>query len=229
MYDRERLARLARHVASTVEDGSLLGLGSGSTAEAVIRELGSRIAQGAHFTGVPTSKLTAEIATECGINLIEFDHVQSLELGIDGADEISPALDLIKGRGGALLHEKLVALTCRRFVIVAASEKLVEQLGTRLPLPVEVVQFGSDKTGRRLAELGLNPTMRKGDGSSPYVTDGGHFIFDCATGPIDAPMELASAIKQTAGVVEHGLFVGVATEAITVDHQGNIEHLKRNN
>jgi ribose 5-phosphate isomerase A len=227
MDDGERLPRLAQHVASIVQNGSALGLGSGSTAEAVIRALGERVAKGSVFSGVPTSKRTAELARACGINLVEFDGSTRLDLGIDGADEISPELHLVKGRGGALLNEKLVALSCDRFVIVAASEKLVDQLGTRLPLPVEVVQFGWEQTRQRLGALNLKPQLRTKPNGSPFVTDGGHFIVDCATGPIEDPAKLAIAIKQTTGVVDHGLFIGMASEAITVDRDGNINYVRR--
>jgi ribose 5-phosphate isomerase A len=227
MDDGERLSRLARHVASIVQDGALIGLGSGSTTEAVIRALGERVAKGSVFSGVPTSKRTVKLARSCGIELVEFGGNSRLELGIDGADEISPELHLVKGRGGALLNEKLVALSCDRFVIVAASEKLVEQLGTRLPLPVEVVQFGWEHTRQRLADISLKPQLRIEPNGSPFVTDGGHFIVDCATGPIAEPAKLAFAIKQTTGVVDHGLFIGMASEAITVDPDGNINHLRR--
>jgi ribose 5-phosphate isomerase A len=225
MDDGERLSRLARHVASIVQDRALIGLGSGSTAEAVIRALGERVAKGLVFSGVPTSKRTAELARSWGIKLVEFDENSRLDLGIDGADEISPELHLVKGRGGALLNEKLVALSCARFVIVAASEKLVDQLGTRLPLPVEVVQFGWEQTVKRLFDLGLKPRLRTDPNGSPFITDGGHFIVDCATGPIADPAKLAIAIKQTTGVVDHGLFIGLASEAVTVDPNGEIHHL----
>ncbi len=226
MDDSERLFRLASEVASDVPDGALLGLGSGSTAEAVIRELGNRVEQGAIFSGVATSMRTARLASSCGIRLVDLNDIESLEIGIDGADEISPELDLVKGRGGALLYEKLVALACSRLVIVAACEKLVEKLGTRLPLPVEVVQFANDKTRERLESLGLQPTLRISAEGLPVVSDGGNFIFDCASGPIDSPEELDRAIKLTAGVVDHGLFLKMASEVITVDREGKIQHLK---
>jgi len=223
MHDQERLAKLADYVAALVPNNALLGLGSGSTAEAVIRALGQRVARGFSFRGVPTSTRTGEVAGSVGIELVDFNDVDQLDLGIDGADEISPELHLVKGRGGALLNEKLVAVACKRFVIVAASEKLVTQLGTRLPLPVEVVAFGWEHSAVQLAKLGIRPDLRKTPEGKPFVTDGGHYILDCATGPILDPELLSVAIKLEPGVVEHGLFIDMASEAITIDPDGEIQ------
>lgn len=228
------LLALARRAADEVESGMVVGLGSGSTAEAVVRELGRRVADGLKVTGVPTSERIAELARSVGIPLVTLDQAVArgltLAVGIDGADEIDAALNATKGRGGALLYEKLVALECQRWVMVAAEEKWVEQLGTRLPLPVEIVSLGWRATLRRLERLGLNPTLRragpKGSTTPPdaptFVTDGGHFILDCATGPIGDPAGLAAAIKGTTGVVEHGLFLGIASAAYLADPEGNV-------
>lgn len=228
METAERLSILARHAAALVEEGMTVGLGSGSTAEAVIRTLGERVAAGLRVTGVPTSANTAALATRLGIHLIELDAVDRIDLGIDGADEIDPALNLVKGRGGALLWEKLVAQSCERWIVVAASEKLVERLGTRMPLPVEIVPYGARRTVARIEALagGRAPIRRNADGA-PFVTDGGHLIVDLATGPIlDAP-SLAYALKAITGVVDHGLFVGFADAALTVDEQGAVTELYR--
>jgi ribose 5-phosphate isomerase A len=222
MDDQQRLDRLARYVASIVPTNATVGLGSGSTAEAVVRALGSRVQEGLTISGVPTSRRTADLATSCGISLLDFSEVETLDLGIDGADEISPQLDLVKGKGGALLYEKLVALACQRFVVVASSEKLVARLGTRLPLPVEIVPFGSEKTAARVRALGLEPTLRCGTQGAPFVTDGGHHILDCKTGPIEDPAELAQILKSTPGVVDHGLFISIADEAIVIDQVGQL-------
>src|SRR5687768_11158061 len=182
MDDAPRLDALAQRAAAEVQDGMTLGLGSGSTAEAVVRALGARVAGGLTVRGVPTSERTAALAGSIGIPLLSLDEVDRLDLGIDGADEIDPGLNLVKGRGGALLHEKLVALACADWLIVAAAEKLVGQLGTRMPLPVEVVPLGWRTTSTRVASLGLEPTLRtKPDSDEPYVTDGGHYILDCQT------------------------------------------------
>jgi len=238
MDDAQRLAALARRAADEVTPGMTLGLGSGSTAEAVIRELGARVAAGLPIRGIPTSDRTAELARDLGIPLLGLDEVESIDLGIDGADEIDPRLNLVKGRGGALLHEKLVALACTRFVVVAATEKLVERLGSRMPLPVEVVPFGARRTASRLAQLGLRPALRVQPGVSdetgalgtarvPFVTDGGHHLLDCDVAPITGPAALAEAIKATTGVVEHGLFVGIADRALVVDADGTVRALDR--
>jgi len=222
--DAARLAALARRAADEVRGGMTLCLGTGSTAAAVVRELGARVAQGLQITGVPTSEETAALARGLNIPLLSLDDVDRLDLGIDGADEIDPNLDLVKGAGGALLHEKLVGLICDRYLIVAAGEKLVPRLGMRMPLPVEVIPLGWRQTAARLETLGLRPALRapSGDERAPFVTDGGHVILDCAPAPIaDAPL-LASRIKATVGVVDHGLFVGMADRALTVDGDGAV-------
>ncbi len=192
-----------------------------------------RVAAGLRITGVPTSGRTERLARELGIEIRSLDEVERLDLGIDGADEIAPNLDLVKGRGGALLHEKLVALACDDYLVVAAAEKLVSQLGTRTPLPVEVIPFGRRHTAARLAALGCRPTLRTGPGKgddranpeAPFVSDGGHHILDCATGPVADPTALAVALKGTAGVVEHGFFLGVAHRALVVDTAGIVRRL----
>jgi ribose 5-phosphate isomerase A len=220
----ERLQRLATAAADLVQPGMIVGLGTGSTADAVIRELGRRAGSGELFTGVATSQRTERLASELGIPLVTLDDVERLDIGFDGADEIDPRLDAIKGRGGALLREKLVALACELFVLVATTEKDVARLGARTPLPVEVVPFGWRQTSGRLRELGITPERRAdtADVSLPWVTDGGGYILDCATGPIDRPAALAAAVKLTTGVVEHGLFVAIAGMALQVDPRGTI-------
>jgi ribose 5-phosphate isomerase A len=228
MDDATRLATLAERAAAEVQDGTTIGLGSGSTAEAVVWALGARVAAGLTVRGVPTSERTAALARQVGIPLLGLDEVARLDLGIDGADEIDPALNLVKGRGGALLHEKLVALACADWLIVAAAEKLVGQLGTRMPLPVEVVPLGWRSTSTRVASLGHTPTLRLGpDGGQPYVSDGGHYILDCQTGPIADPPLLAAALEALTGVVDHGLFVGLATRAMVVEADGMVRILGR--
>jgi ribose 5-phosphate isomerase A len=204
-----------------------LGLGTGSTADAVIKELGKRVEAGLRVSGVATSSRTKKLAGELGIPLKELDEVQRLDLGIDGADEIAPNVDVVKGRGGALLYEKLVALACDSFLIVAASEKLVDRLGTRMPLPIEVVPFGWEQTKARLEKLGFETVLRLGDGEKPYITDGGHYILDAETGAIDDPAALATAIKAITGVVDHGIFAGIAGRAMVVDLDGAVRTLTR--
>src|SRR5829696_9113280 len=185
----ERMRRLAIAAADLVTPGMLVGLGTGSTADAVTRELGRSVAEGLVFTAVATSDRTEALARDLGIPLSTLDEVDRLDLGIDGADEIDPTLDAIKGRGGALLREKLVALTCDDYVLVATTEKSVDRLGTRTPLPIEIVAFGWSQTAKRLASIGISPEPRRLDGNStrPWVTDTGGVIVDCATGPIADP------------------------------------------
>lgn len=221
MDDAHRLARLAERAAAEVQDGMKLGLGSGSTAEVFLRALGARAAQGLRVSGVATSNRTADLATSLGIELLDFDDVGQLDLGVDGADEIDPDLNLVKGRGGALLHEKLVALACARYLIVAADEKRVNRLGSRVPLPVEVIPYGWRQTLSRVTSLTDRPAIRM-DGDAPFRTDGGHFILDCVTGPIHDPFSLDIALKEVTGVVDHGLFIGIATEAMVIDAHGEI-------
>lgn len=225
MNSAERLERIGERAAAEIADGSLVGLGSGSTAEAMIRALGRRVAAGLRVTGVATSSRTANLASSLAIPLCQLDEMESLDLSIDGADEIDPALNLIKGRGGALLHEKLVAESAHRLVIIASSEKLVERLGTRLPLPVEVVPFGWQHTARRIGDLGLVPQLRTEAGNAPFLTDGGHHILDCTGDPFQDPWAMSQALKAVTGVIDHGLFVGMANLALTIDEAGDItEH-----
>ena len=221
MDDAARLARLAERAAAEVQDGMTLGLGTGSTADAFLHALGARVAGGLKISGVPTSRRTRQLATELGIPVREFDEVDKLDLGIDGADEIDPELNLIKGRGGALLYEKLVAKICDRYLVIASAEKLVRALGARLSLPVEVIPYGWRHTQARVALLAGVPTLRLVD-EQPYLTDGGHYILDCRTGPIMDSFSLDFALKASTGVVDHGLFIGIATEAMVVDADGEV-------
>lgn len=227
MNNADRLARLGHKAALQVQDGMLVGLGTGSTAEAMVNALGARVAEGLSVTGVATSHYTANQATALGIPLRELADIDRLDLCIDGADEIDPGLNLVKGRGGALLFEKLVARRANRYLIIATDEKLVKRLGTRMALPVEVVPVGWTHTAESIAELDLRPTLRTTDDGTPYVTDGGHYIVDC-----DWPHEyevdpgsLADALKALTGVVDHGLFINMADTALTIDETGEIiEH-----
>jgi ribose 5-phosphate isomerase A len=225
--DSLRLRRIGERVASEVRDGTIVGLGTGSTADAMLHALGDRVTSGLRMTGVATSSRTTMLAKELNIPLRELDDVDSLDLCIDGADEIDPDLNLVKGRGGALLYEKLVAKIAARFIIIASSEKLVDRLGMRLALPVEVVPLGWSHTARSIAALGLNPALRHTSGGKPFTSDGGHYILDCAAEPIADPAAIASSLKLITGVVEHGLFVGMADQAFTIDESGAISELHR--
>ena len=226
MQTAERLSRLAAHVATGLTDGMIVGLGSGSTAEAVVRAIGERVAGGLAIVGVPTSENTARLARSLGIPLRTLDEVEMIDLGIDGADEIAPNLDLVKGAGGAHLREKLIALACRDYLVVAASEKLVDRLGTRMPLPVEIIPLGARQTMARLEAVGCRGAIRE-RGGAPFVTDNGGWIVDCETGPIDDALALGARVKAVTGVVEHGIFTGIARRATVVHPDGRIETFTR--
>ncbi len=225
MDDAERLRRIGERAAAEVPDGALVGLGTGSTADAMLVALGARVRDGLRVTGVATSEATSSRASSLGIPLVSIDEVEALDLCIDGADEIDPLINVVKGRGGALLHEKLVAARAARLVIIASAEKLVSKLGTRLPLPVEIVPFGHTHTQRAIAAIGITPTLRLTTDGSPFVSDGRHYILDCETHGIADPDGTARTLKAITGVVDHGLFVGMASFALTVDDAGAItEH-----
>jgi ribose 5-phosphate isomerase A len=222
MDSAQRLRLIGERAAQLVQQGDLVGLGTGSTVDALLFALGQRVAEGLEFTGVATSVRTKQLANDYGIPLLELNDVGSLDLCIDGADEIDPRLNLVKGRGGALLYEKLVAERAGRLIVIASAEKLVDRLGTRLPLPVEVIPFGYIHTQRAVGALGLIPILRVNTDGSIFVTDGGHYILDCQSQGIDDPAALAAALKGLTGVVDHGLFIGLANLAITVDDHGVI-------
>ena len=225
MNDETRLATLAEASAALVEEGMVVGLGSGSTAEAFVRALGNRVHTGLNVQGIPTSRTTEHVAREAGIPLTTLSDSQVVDFGVDGADEIAPDLALTKGRGGALLFEKLVAEACNRWVIVASSEKLVDQLGTRIALPVEIMPFGWETTRARVEALGFSAPLRVASDGVPIVTDGMHFILDCATGPIADPKALGDSLKCITGVVDHGLFLGLTAAALICDPDGTIREL----
>jgi len=204
----------AESAARLVESGMVVGLGTGSTAKFLVSALGRRVAdERMRIIGIPTSERTAEQACELNIPLATLAEYTQIDLTIDGADEVERgSLYLVKGHGGALLREKIVAAASKRMVVVADESKLVDRLGSLLSVPVEVVPFGWQSTERRLKQLGANPALRLGVDNKPYVTDGGHYILDCAFGPMDAPKEVAQHLDQVVGVVEHGLFLGFAEE-----------------
>jgi len=223
--DARRLKIEAARVAlSHVEDGMRLGIGTGSTAEEFVRLLAARVAGGLDVVGVPTSERTAALCRELGVALTTLDETPELDLTVDGADEIDAALSLIKGGGGALLREKIVAAASRRMIVIADRSKLVDVLG-RFPLPVEVNRFGLEATRRAVlrasAGLGLNvePTLRMTRGE-PFVTDGGHLILDASFGRIPDTRALSNALYAIPGVVEHGLFLGLADTAIVAGDIG---------
>jgi ribose 5-phosphate isomerase A len=219
--DADAQKRLAAvHAADFVQDGMRVGLGTGSTAAHLVHELGERWRQGLRFTAVATSVATERLAQDNSITISALDEVTVLDIALDGADEVDPRLDLVKGLGGALLREKLVEVTATRLVILVDESKEVTRLGERARVPVEVVPFGWGHTAARLKNLGLVPALRGSD--KPFITDGGHFILDCQFGPCDDVAALAHAIKSTSGVVEHGFFLGMATDLIVGRSDGSV-------
>ncbi|HEY4043795.1 MAG TPA: ribose-5-phosphate isomerase RpiA [Rhodopila sp.] len=214
--DRDARKREAAMAAvAMVEDGMVVGLGTGSTAAFAIDGLIARVRSGLRIVGIPTSERSARQASEGGIELTDFAHHIRLDLTIDGADEIArESLDLIKGLGGALLREKIVAAASERLVVIADEPKLLSGLGATAPVPVEVVGFGWETTAQRLAKLGAKPVLRKTPDGTAFRTDGGNLILDCHFGAIADPAALERDLSATIGVVENGLFVGMATTAL---------------
>jgi len=229
MSDAERYKQQAAEQAlQYVESGMALGLGTGSTAAYMLKGLAQRLADGRlrDIVGVPTSEATAASARLLGIPLVTLDQRPQLDLTLDGADEIDPQLNLIKGRGGALLREKIVAACSQRLIILANDSKLVAQLGTHAPLPVEVIMFALPLCVRRLAELGGSATLRHTADGSPFRTDEGNVILDCRFAGIPDPAPLSTAINAIPGVVEHGLFIGMAMIALVAGPAG-VSTIKR--
>lgn len=220
--DRDELKRAAAlRAIEEVEDGMVVGLGTGSTAAFVVEGLARRVASGLRVVGIPTSERTAAQARRLGIPIATFAEYQHLDLTIDGADEVQlGSLDLIKGLGGALLREKIVAAASERLAIVVDQEKLVERLGEHTPVPVEVTQFGWQATAVALAKLGCAPERRYAAGEQPFVSDGGNFILDCRFGPIVDPARLEREIAIIVGAVESGLFVGRSSIVIVASDTG---------
>jgi ribose 5-phosphate isomerase A len=201
-----------------VQDGMLVGLGSGSTARYFTEGVGRLVAGGMTVRGVPTSRATAELAAELGIPIVT-ELIGQIDLAVDGADEVDPALNLIKGRGGAMAREKLVAAAAKRFVVVVDDSKLVKQLGVGV-LPVEVLPFLWRSTAERLASLGLSLVVRGGE-ETPFVTDNGNLILDVTVeGGIKDPAAFGVELKKITGVVEHGLFVGMTDTVIVAGPEG---------
>jgi len=224
--DLEALKRqAAARALEEVQGGMSLGLGTGSTARHFVELLGEKVRAGLKVVGVPTSQATRAQAERCGIALTTLDDIDRLDLTVDGADEIDPALNLIKGGGGALLREKIVAAASDRMVVIADDSKWVDVLG-RFPLPVEVIPFGLAATRRGMAkafaECGVSGemTLRKGRDGHVFVTDGGHWIIDAHLGRIAEPVRLSGLLNAIPGVVEHGLFTKLASVALLASAQG---------
>ena len=202
-----------RAAAKLVQDGDIVGLGSGSTAYFTVLALGERVKAGLKIVGIPTSNATAELARSVGIPLSTLDQHPVLDIDIDGADEIDPHLNLIKGGGGAHLREKVIAAASKKMVVIADSGKLVSVLG-KFPLPVEIVSFARAVVEKKIAALGATTKLRTRSDGGPYLTDNGNPILDCSFGKIEDPPALARTLRDIPGVVEHGLFVGLASVAL---------------
>jgi len=219
--DSEGMKRAAAEAAlALVEDGMTLGLGTGSTARWFVAGLAERLRAGAlcGVRGVPTSEATARQAREAGVELVELP-AGGVDLAVDGMDELSPSLDAVKGLGGALLREKVVAASARTFVLIGDESKLVARLGERAPVPVEVVRFGLSRTVHLLGRLGAEARLRE-QGGEPFVTDNGNLVVDCRFAEPFDPEELAAELKAIPGVVEHGLFLGMASLALVAGRGG---------
>ena len=230
MTDRvEELKKQAAEAAvALVESGMVVGLGFGGTASYALRRIGEKLAAGelSGILGVPTARAIEQEARELGIALTSLQDHPQIDLTIDGADEVDPNLDLIKGGGGALLREKIVAQASRREIIVVDESKLSAQLGTRFPLPVEVIPFGWGAEASYLEALGATVTLRLGADGLPFETDQANWILDAEFGPIEDAKSLSSQLDRRAAVAGHGLFLGLATDVIVAGREG-IQHIRK--
>lgn len=211
----------AKSAVELVKDGMIVGLGTGSTAAFAVSELGARVKQGLRILGIPTSERTAAQARALGIRIVTLEEEPVIDLAIDGADQVEQAsLNLIKGYGGALLREKIVASAGKRFVIIADASKLTPKLGIDAVVPVEVVVFGWQATAQRISKLGFTPELRRNPDGEPFRSDGGNFIVDCAFDSRVSASAVAEQLDHVVGVVEHGFFIGMASEAHVADATG---------
>ncbi len=215
----------AQYALRFVRQGDVVGLGSGSTATDAICLLGERVRAGLKIRGIPTSRASAKLAIQLGIPLLTLDDAPLIDVTFDGADEVDARLRLIKGGGGALLREKIVAAASRKLVILADSSKWVRTLG-RFPLPVEIIPFARALVARRIAALGATVRLRKDQSERAYVTDEGHWILDCRFGHIRNPAALAQKLSQMPGIVEHGLFIDYA-DVVVLARGSKVEVYRR--
>jgi ribose 5-phosphate isomerase A len=228
--DDRAIEAVAARALDLIEDGARVGLGSGRAAAAFVARLGARLREGLRVAGVATSEATARQARDLGIPLVELDEEGDLDLTVDGADEVAPNLDLVKGWGGALVRERIVAAASRRQVILVGQDKLVRALGQHGRIPVEVIPFARGPAMRHLKSLGLRPTVRTGpDGARPVITDNGNLMLDCAPGePLrDGPAAraLETALRAIPGVVDTGLFLGTAERVLVGYPDGRVDVL----
>lgn len=219
----------ANSAAAELRDGMVVGLGSGTTARLAVGAIGRRVKEGLRIVGIPTSEQTAEQARGLGIPLSTLEEYPQIDVTIDGADEAElGTLNLIKGGGGNQLREKIVATASSRLVIAVDETKVVSHLGDRARVPVEVAQFGWQATARKIANLSATPILRLGSDGEPFVTDGGNYILDCAFGRIESANILQRELDSVVGVVEHGLFIGLASLVLVGSSEG-IKRLERRN
>lgn len=222
MTDANVAKRAAAYAAADlVQDGSTIGFGTGSTFAFVLERLAERMKKGLRVRGVATSQATTDLAGRLGIPVLALDAVEGLDLAIDGADEVDPHKHLIKGGGGAHLRERLVAVAARELVVIVDESKLVPMLGKAFQLPVEVVTFGWQHTARRVAATGCTVTQRQRAGA-PFVSDNGNFVLDCRYPGIPDPAALQRTLDAVPGVVDHGLFVGMAGRIVVADATGKV-------
>jgi ribose 5-phosphate isomerase A len=224
LRDQEKQAA-ARAAVQLVEPGNIVGLGSGSTSAFAIRFLAERVREGLNIRGIPTSSQTQHLAEQLGIPLTTLDEHPVIDIDIDGADEIDSQLNLIKGGGGAFLREKIIASVSKKFVVIGDAAKQVTRLG-KFPLPVEVVPFAQSLIKPQIEALGAGVKLREYAYGNPYVTDEGHHILDCSFGAISDPPALAQKLCNMPGVVEHGLFIGMAEIAL-IGKDGQVIQLRR--
>jgi ribose 5-phosphate isomerase A len=217
MADAPDTRIIAQKAVDLISPNSVVGLGTGSAATQFIHALGERVRAGLPVRGIPTSDASATLARQLGIPLVTFDDVDAIDVCVDGADEVDPACDLIKGYGGALLREKVVAAFSRKFVVLVGPGKTVAALGARGKLPVEVVPFALTPVRRRIAALGFDPQQRMSVGADPYLTDNGNYILDCHTGPLKDAAATDLALHAIPGVAGTGLFVRMAHAVMIQD------------
>ena len=219
--EKEELKKLAgEKAADYIEDGMIVGLGTGSTVEYTLKKLGKLVKSGLKIKGIPTSVHTKRIAIEQEIPLTNLEENPVIDITIDGADEVDSNLNLIKGGGGALAREKIIAFNSKKVIIVIDDSKIVKALGIDFPLPVEVLKFGWTSTKKTLEELNCIVELRKIMGNEPFITDNSNYILDCEFDRIDEPEQLEININNIPGVVENGLFIGLVDEVIVGGKQG---------
>jgi len=222
--DKKQLAGEA--VVQYIEDGMIIGLGSGSTVYWTIKRIGELVSKGLHISCIPTSMKTERLAKECSIPLVGFKDVRNIDITIDGADEVDPNLNLIKGGGGSLLREKIVAFASKALIIVVDDEKLVNRLGN-FPLPVEITPFGIENTLKKITDLGCEAKLRMKD-NQLFLTDNNNFIADCSFQSIEFPRKLSIELNQIPGVIENGLFYDIVNKVI-IGSENNIVRTLENN